>query len=271
MNQELLREKNIFHIFSKLENLRANNVHVMLTVDTLLKDNNSFKNLIQIAQEIEKLGIKCSPDKLKSILDEINYEIIFENYNPQNEINSAFRINKNYFTIIKSYGDSSNTLDQTITEYVKVKEIDKKYIHIIREIFLETIFNKNIEYLKLIVKPKGREAIDRLKIINVANKYKQDDIEYYNDFINTTTESFNKVLQNILVKTCDFLTLNYSTETDKYINQKFGNKIFYLDSSIILRILGFNNEVRESRATRLIDLLKNVKGLKFVIHRETLA
>lgn len=67
------------------------------------------------------------------------------------------------------------------------------------------------------------------------------------------------------------MTLNYSTETDKYINQKFGNKIFYLDSSIILRILGFNNEVRESRATRLIDLLKNVKGLKFVIHRETLA
>lgn len=271
MDQQLLREKSIFHIFSKLENLRANNVHVMLTVDTLLKENNAFKNLIQISEEIEKIGIKCSPDKLKSIIDEINYEVIFENYHPKNEINSAFRINNNYFTIIKSYGDSSVTLDQTITTYLKEKQLDEKNLNLIREVLLETIFNRNIEYLKLIVKPKGREAIEKLKIVNVSNKYKPDQIEMYNEFVNSTDANFNKVLQNILVKTCDFLTLNYNTETDKYINQKFGNKVFYLDSSIILRVLGFNNEVRESRASRLINLLKNVNGLKFAIHRETLA
>lgn len=271
MDQQLLREKSIFHIFSKLENLRANNVHVMLTVDTLLKENNAFKNLIQIAEEIEKIGIKCSPDKLKSIIDEINYDVIFENYHPQNEINSAFRINKNYFTIIKSYGDSSVTLDQTITTYLKEKQLDEKNLTLIREILLETIFNRNIEYLKLIVKPKGREAIEKLKIVNVSSKYKPEQIEVYNEFVNSTDVNFNKVLQNILVKTCDFLTLSYNTETDKYINQKFGNKVFYLDSSIILRVLGFNNEVRESRASRLINLLKNVNGLKFAIHRETLA
>jgi len=65
--------------------------------------------------------------------------------------------------------------------------------------------------------------------------------------------------------------LNYNPDLDKFVNEKLGNKKFYLDSSVVLRLLGFDNEIREERAIRLLDLLKKIEGVHFYLHLEILS
>jgi hypothetical protein len=138
-------------------------------------------------------------------------------------------------------------------------------------ILFETLITRNIEYLKLIAKPKERLTLIGLKADTNGSKVDEEDFKIYNSFIEQTSSEFNEVLQVLLYKVADFLSLSYNPDVDNFINQKLGNKKFYLDSSVIIRLLGLNNEIRESRSKRLIDLLIKIGEIHFYIHGDTIA
>lgn len=271
MDKEKLKEKKIFYLFSKLNNLKKENVHIMLVVDTFFNHKNSFLTLIDISKEIGNLGINCSPEKLKEILSKIEFENIFAGFDPLAETNAPFNLKKEYYNNISSLTNYSDELDKFVEDFLSENNIDKKRKDRIISIILDTLISKNIDYLKILVKPKDQEYLQALKIESPTKKYKKKDLEYYNQFIQTVNGSFNKVLEALLLKLTDFLTLNYNPDLDKFVHEKLGNKKFYLDSSVVLRLLGFDNEIRQERAVRLLELLKKIDGVHFYLHLETLS
>lgn len=271
MNKDLIKEKKLIYLFSKLEKLRKNNVHLALVIDTFINNDNNYLDLIQISDSIGKIDIDCSPESLKEIIDNIDYSEFFSNYDKFKSIDNPFNLRKDYFNTLKELSNYSIKLENIVSRFLKESKNDLSKQQVIIDILFETLITRNIEYLKLLSKPKERATLVALKAQVVGEKHSESDFELYNTFIEQTDSEFNEILQVLLYKVADFLSLNYNPDVDKFVNQKLGNKKFYLDSSVILRLLGFNNEVRESRSKRLIDLLTKIEGITFFVHGDTLA
>lgn len=86
----------------------------------------------------------------------------------------------------------------------------------------------------------------------------------------TPGTDFNEILRVLLYKIFDFLQLHYNPNIDKTLNETYKNKVFYLDSSFIIRLFGFDNELREHRALELINILNKIEGVKFIVHNSTI-
>lgn len=86
----------------------------------------------------------------------------------------------------------------------------------------------------------------------------------------TSDKKLNEIIRILLYKIFDFLQLHYNPNIDKTLNETYKNKTFYLDSSFIIRLFGFDNEIREHRTLQLVGILKKIEGVKFVVHNKTL-
>lgn len=271
MNEEQLKQNKLFYLFSQLNNLKKENVHVMLAVDAFLNDQNNYHSLIDISKEITEIGIVCSPEKLKDIISNIEYSNIFEGFEPLAETNQPFRLKKEYYNNVKDLTNYTKELDDVVIAFLKENDLNQKKKEPIINILLDTLISKNLDYLKILIKPKEQKNFEDYKIASPSKKYKKKELKLYNQFMQSVNGDFNKVLEALLLKLTDFLTLNYNPDVDKFVNEKLGNKKFYLDSSVVLRLLGFDNEIRQERAVRLLELLKKIEGVHFHIHLETLS
>jgi len=271
MDKQIIKEKKLIYLFSKLEKLRKNNVHLALIIDTFINNNNQYLDLIQISGLIGKIDIDCSPERLKEVIDNIEINDFFANYDVYKSIDHPFNLRKDYYNNLSELSNYSDKLEQLIISFLNTKEESCEKCTVLIHILFETLITRNIEYLKLIAKPKERATLLGLKAQVNGDKFSKEDYELYNSFIEQTSTDFNEILQVLLYKVADFLSLNYNPDVDKFVNQKLGNKKYYLDSSLILRLLGLNNEVRESRSKRLIDLLSKIEGVHFFVHGDTLA
>jgi len=271
MNEDKLKENKLFYLFSQLNNLKKENVHVMLAVDSFLNDKNNYHSLIDIATDVTKIGIVCSPEKLKDVLSNIEHTNIFDGFNPLSETNQPFRLKKEYYNNVKDLTNYTNELDIVVTDFLKNNDFKKDKKESIINILLDTLISKNLDYLKILIKPKEQKSFDSYKIASPSKKYKKKELKLYNQFMQSVNGNFNKILEALLLKLTDFLTLNYNPDVDKFVNEKLGNKKFYLDSSVVLRLLGFDGDIRQERSVRLLELLKKIDGVHFNIHLETLS
>lgn len=271
MDKQLLKEKKLIYLFSKLEKLRKNNVHLALVIDTFINSENNYLDLMQISEKIGKIDIDCSPEHLKDIIDISTYSDFFYNYDKYKSINHPFSLKKEFYNNLKDLSNYSDKLENLINEYLDSINQPKEKCSTLISILFETLITRNIEYLKLIAKPKERLTLIGLKADTNGNKFNEEDYTIYNSFIEQTSSDFNEILQILLYKVADFLSLSYNPDVDNFINQKLGNKKFYLDSSVIIRLLGLNNEIRESRSKRLIELLIKIADVHFFVHGDTIA
>ena len=271
MDKQILKEKKLIYLFSKLEKLRKNNVHLALVIDTFINNENQYLDLMQVSEQIGKIDIDCSPEHLKDIIDITDYSDFFYNYDKYKSIDHPFSLKKEFYNNLKELSNYSDKLENQINDYLKSINQPKEKCSTVINILFETLITRNIEYLKLIAKPKERLTLIGLKADTNGNKFNEEDYTIYNSFIEQTSSNFNEILQVLLYKVADFLSLSYNPDVDNFINQKLGNKKFYLDSSVILRLLGLNNEIRESRSKRLIELLIKIADIHFFVHGDTIA
>lgn len=271
MDKQILKEKKLIYLFSKLEKLRKNNVHLALVIDTFINNENQYLDLMQVSEQIGKININCSPEHLKDIIDITEYSDFFYNYDKDKSIDHPFNLKREFYNNLKELSNYSDKLENLINNYLKSINQPKEKCSTVINILFETLITRNIEYLKLIAKPKERLTLIGLKADTNGNKFNEEDYTIYNSFIEQTSSNFNEILQVLLYKVADFLSLSYNPDVDNFINQKLGNKKFYLDSSIILRLLGLNNEIRESRSKRLIELLIKIADIHFFVHGDTIA
>lgn len=269
MDIENIKEKRLYFLFSKLKDKYSNNVHFSLIVDTFLSNGNSFSNLFDISQQLMSIGINIQPEALELITKNKTHLPYFEIPDTFN-FSTPFKLRKIHYTNLSSYKNYYDKLNDYILNFLKDSNVDNSKSEIIKEILLTTLFRRNLAFLKQLINSKDANELENLLVLDKHDHYDVEDCTIYNNMILTSGEELNSIIRVLLYKIFDFLQLHYNPSIDKTLNETYKNKVFYLDSSFIIRLFGFDNELREHRAKALIDILKNIEGVKFLIHNSTL-
>ena len=269
MNEANIKEKRLYFLFSKLNDKENNKIHFTLIIDAFINNGNAFLNLIEISNALLKIGINIQPESLKQTIENPNYSTYFE-FDKPFDISTAFKIRKLQFDTFSSYEDYYKKLDNYIISYLKAEQLDLKKSEILKEILLTTLFKRNLAFLKQLITCKDANKLENLLILDSNGHYEFDDCGLYNNLILTSGQELNEIIQILLYKIFDFLQLHYNPSIDTTLNEQYKNKVFYLDSSFIIRLFGFDNEIREHRAIELINILNKIEGVKFVVHNITI-
>lgn len=269
MDQEIIKEKRLYFLFSKLKNKQANNTHFSLVVDTFINNENSFLNLFQVSQKLQEIGIFIKPEALEKIISVDTYNSYFE-ISENFKIETPFRLRKIQYDNLSSYKNYYDKLDEYVHSFLKSNDISTEKVEVVKEILLTTLFKRNLSFLKQLITSKDANDLESILILDKNGSYKDEDCSVYNSLILDSGTDFNEILRVLLFKIFDFLQLHYNPNIDKTLNETYKNKVFYLDSSFIIRLFGFDNELREHRALELINILNKIEGVKFIIHNSTI-
>ena len=265
----ILKEKRLYFLFSKLNGKKTDKTHFTLIIDTFLNNENSFLNLLEISQKLIDIGINIKPEALELIISNIDYKTYFELPNNFN-IDTPFKLKKIQFDTLNSYQNYYGKLNNYILLFLENNNIDLNKVEIVKDILLTTLFKRNLSFLKQLITSKDANELEQILILEKNGHYEVVDCEIYNNLILTSSEELNEIIKVLLYKIFDFLQLHYNPNIDKTLNDTYKNKIFYLDSSFIIRLLGFDNELREHRTLELIGILKKIDGVRFIVHSTTL-
>jgi len=269
MNKENIKEKRLYFLFSKLNNKQANNTRFTLVIDTFINNKNSYFNLFEIAQKLQAIGISIKPEALEKIVAEETYNSYFEI--PEDfKIDTPFKLKKIHYDNLSSYKNYYDKLDSYVVTFLKSNNISIEKAEIVKEILLTTLFKRNLSFLKQLITSKDANDLESILILDKNGQYNDDDCGIYNNLILTSGVDFNEILRVLLFKIFDFLQLHYNPNIDKTLNETYKNKVFYLDSSFIIRLFGFDNELREHRTIELINILNKIEGVKFIVHNSTI-
>lgn len=268
------KERRVYFLFSKIHSDNSDKVIYNMVIDYFIHTDNNFSTFMNISHKLLTVNdIKISPETIQHKLLELNYTEIFDNLDQGKDINEPFKIKKSVFETLSSYTNYVDELYTYVDSFLKQNYYKQKHKEHIIDIMLEIIFKRNIQYLRKVITAKEEKKLkNELQVNgNEYNKYSNKDYLYYNQLIEQSDIKFDEILKMIILRMFDFLSLNYNPQHRQLLDQKFGGKIFYLDSSFILRLLGFDNKFREERSIELISLLKNIKDIEFYVHGETIS
>lgn len=267
--QEIIKEKRLYFLFSKLNGKQADKTHFTLIVDTFLNNGNTFLNLFDISQKLIEIGINIKPEALELITANKEYSSYFDL--AQNfKIETPFKLKKIQFDTLSSYQNYYEKLSNYTICFLQTNNIDVSKAEVVKEILLTTLFKRNLSFLKQLITSKDANYLEKILILDKNGNYEIEDCGIYNNMILTSGSELNEIIKVLLYKIFDFLQLHYNPNIDKTLNDTYKNKVFYLDSSFIIRMFGFDNELREHRTLELIGILKKIEGVKFMVHTTTL-
>lgn len=267
--QEIIKEKRLYFLFSKLNGKQSDKTHFTLIVDTFLNNGNSFLNLIEISQKLIGIGINIKPEALELIISNTDYISYFE-VTDDFRIDTPFRLKKIQFDTLSSYQNYYDKLNEYVVFFLQKNDLESNKTEIVKEILLTTLFKRNLSFLKQLITSKDANDLEKILILDNNGHYAIEDCGIYNNMILTSGSELNEIIKVLLYKIFDFLQLHYNPNIDKTLNDSYKNKVFYLDSSFIIRMFGFDNELREHRTLELIGILKKIEGVKFLVHNTTL-
>lgn len=267
--QEMIKEKRLYFLFSKLNGKQADKTHFTLIVDTFLNNGNTFLNLFDISQKLIEIGINIKPEALELIIANKEYASYFE-LSENFKIETPFKLKKIQFDTLSSYQNYYEKLNKYAINFLQINNIDSSKSEVVKEILLTTLFKRNLSFLKQLINSKDANDLEKILILDKNGHYAIEDCRVYNNMILTSGAELNEIIKVLLYKIFDFLQLHYNPNIDKTLNDTYKNKVFFLDSSYIIRMFGFDNELREHRTLELINILKKIEGVKFLVHNTTL-
>lgn len=267
--QEIIKEKRLYFLFSKLNGKQADKTHFTLIVDTFINNGNSYLNLFDISQKLIEIGINIKPEALELITSNKDYASYFELID-KFEIDTPFKLKSIQYDTLSSYQNYYDKLNIYVVTFLQKNNVDINKSEIVKEILLTTLFKRNLSFLKQLITSKDANDLEKILIIDKNGHYAIEDCGIYNNMILTSGSELNEIIKVLLYKIFDFLQLHYNPNIDKTLNDTYKNKVFYLDSSFIIRMFGFDNELREHRTLELIGILKKIEGVKFLVHNTTL-
>ena len=269
----LLKEKRVYFLFSRMNTDQSVKVIYSIVLDYFIHTKNAYSNLLDISKSIiSERQFNFSPELLQETLLSLNYLELFENFLPEKPYDEPFKMKRSVFEDISNFTNYVNLLNDYVNKFLGSKGYPKKRTEEIIEILLETIYARNINYLKKVLSGKEEKKLKlELQLTNRNVNYARKPCEFYNEMIVCSDKEFDDILRVLILKMFDFLSLNYNPKHRETVTQRFGGKVFYLDSSFILRLFGFDNEVREDRSIKLIEILKEIKDVEFVVHKETIS
>ncbi len=146
----------------------------------------------------------------------------------------------------------NNNIEYFINEFLienENKKIAKKTIYD----FLYHMFSVNTSsFQKLIDKEKDISSLISLQDFN----YKQEEINYINDFLNWDNPDKNKAIFDISSYALEFCLLTNKKGNSNFKLNNLKNKNFYLDTNVIYRAIGINGLDRKKRTLTFLKKFK---------------
>jgi len=267
----LEQQKRIYFLFSAMENMEQHDRTIyQLVVDYFIDNGNNYAKLIEITNSLlVKNQLQIDPEHLDEILRNTSKSQMFDDYDCNTSIEIPIRLKKEFYDSIANIGSLIDGLQVYVCAYLESKMYPASAMPDVIELLLEAIFKSNLRYLKDILTSKQEKTLT-LKFSSNNSNFSEDSNRYYNNMLLDATPEFDDILSKLIMRMFDFLSLNCAIDKNQILTKRLANKCYYLDSSFILRLLGFDNEYREIRSVSLINILKSIKDCRFCVHFKTL-
>ena len=188
----------------------------------------------------------------------------------EKEIKQALTESESYFCITnkevlglteegnkKIHAEKAKEFERILSKYIEVYAINSQPDEIKSLIykFLYDCLENNIESLLKVV--SGEE---KTKSLSPLEQLSNEDRKIINDFIDWNDESKNALLYDIVSFAVDYCQLTVKKNKSNFSTILQGKR-FYLDTNIIFRMMGLNNEQRKETTLQFINKCKeaNIK------------
>jgi hypothetical protein len=232
----------------------------------------------------------------KRIIISLVCEYIFENKNEEVKLEDCYKhiINYHKLEVDKDYFTSIVTTYKSIEQIplqndISIKLTSKKFAEIYDklkehsiDIYIEKFLRKNNYSVELKEPIKSllyqavfenistfsTENLTSLISTQIQNKFNNDEIEKFNEFLEDPNHEKNTAVYNVFLKATEFAIITSGKGVKEFSKDLFNGKRYCLDTNILFRLLGIGGFERQNT---LIDLLKscNHQGITFEYTSET--
>lgn len=161
----------------------------------------------------------------------------------------------------KKYSDIFNNLEKNSIEYHVEKFLKKKKYDLnFGEKICQQLANALYENI-LVFTTSNIKSILTSRIIN---DFKQNEIDLFNEFIDFDDDKKNNAIYSTFLKAIEFAILTSGKGVKEISNDVFKNKKYFLDTNIIIRLIGIGGVERKNALISLLDSCIH-EGIKFEI------
>ena len=219
----------------------TNDFYIFELTKIILFEAGSYTlTLSQICEKMEELT------KMNYTEDEVKYVISIYGSNIIECQNGEYGLTSNGDNIMKKR-QRSMSIDPFVKEFIHISSNDyelseKEAIELVYRFIYER-FNENIAQISTILNCEIDIRIE-------DEKYSIDDNTFINDFLAWNNPDKSKLVFDMIAKAFDYCMINSKCDKKTIDFSKF---YFYIDTNIIFRLMGFNNEIREKTIKTFID------------------
>ncbi len=160
----------------------------------------------------------------------------------------------------KIHNDNGKEFDKILINYAKEYKIQDHNESQIFDLICEFLYkkiNENIEILIPLIGKTDKTTLLRNIYINDNDDYSDEQKIIINNFLDWDNDEKNKLLFNLISFSVDYCRLTVKRDNRSYKNY-FKGKIFYLDTNIIYRLMGINNENRKKTISEFLKRCSEV-------------
>ncbi len=218
-------------------------------ISMVLYDNkNDFLTTFQLCETIESDYELVFTEE--EILHVINNDKFSKNFNVLNDKGiKKYSLSMEKYHSLKNR-ESNYNLEKYVSEYIKEQNltVEKQYLTKLITDFMYRTFSVNKKVVLDLLNKSYDSVVEQTNIPN-------DEKRLINGFLNWENSEKNKFIFNTISYCVDYCQLTIKKDSNTF-NSIFGGKKFYLDSNVILRLIGFNNQERKKVMSAFVERCK---------------
>lgn len=245
-----MNENNVFRIAVVLGDSNSSNFESNLGKLIVYELSESYgKNMdsLAIVDMIKKdFSLEFSIEEIEKACEK-NKHVICTKQDKSNQ--------KLYYTIFeKEYNKYKSKkrvdIDEFIERFISSSEDEYNFSEVKDLIyrFLYETFNSDKSIVMDFINPSNTKQTNKI----LENKFSSDQANTINRFLNWDYEPKNIFILNLICSCFEYCLLTVKKSTKSFADI-FRGKVFFLDSNIIFRLAGFNNEDRKTVMTAFVD------------------
>lgn len=222
----------------------TNNFYIFELVKVILFEEGAFTvSLSDICRKIEELT------DMQYTEDEVTRAISFMN-------NNIVEISGDEYSLTPNGEEMMKRRKQVVS----IDPFVRQYLSESKGAY-ETNEQEAIDSIYKFIYDKFNESISQISGILNRNfdfelsqeKYSETENKFINGFLNWNNEEKNKLVYTLIAKSFDYCMINAKCDNSEI---DFSNFVFYVDTNIVFRLMGLNNEIRKNSIESFINKCK---------------
>lgn len=191
------------------------------------------------ADEIEKVIIKSHSNSF--VINDNKYDPFFTTYTITPDENEKLNKSNDSDQLLYVIHDFQKSFkDEILFSEDQLREIILRYIY--------DVFNSDTKTVLSLMNYHS----DELQIENSSHRFTIEEANCINKFLNWDNPQKNKLVYTLISSCYEFCMMTVKKDNNSY-SSVFRGKMFFLDTNVIFRLAGFNNNERKEVITSFLD------------------